>query len=102
MPLATPMAAKFTAWRPEPQKRFSDTPVTSFGQPAASAAMAADAGALLADLLHAAGDHVLDVAQVEAGALAGRSAPAPGAPADGRPRARRSPCPFRAACARRR
>ena len=35
------MAAKLTAWSPEPQKRLSVTPVTSTGQPAASTALRA-------------------------------------------------------------
>ncbi len=40
-PDATPMAAKLMAWRPEPQKRLSDTPLISMGQPAASTALRA-------------------------------------------------------------
>src|SRR3954469_8955923 len=33
------MAAKLMAWRPEPQKRLTVVPVTSWGQPAASTAL---------------------------------------------------------------
>ena len=33
-PDITPIAAKFTAWSPEPQNRFKVTPVTSSGHPA--------------------------------------------------------------------
>ena len=40
-PLATPMAAKFTACSPEPQKRFRLTPPTCSGQSAASTAFRA-------------------------------------------------------------
>ena len=40
-PDATARAAKFTACRPEPQKRLSVMPVTSMGQPAASTALRA-------------------------------------------------------------
>ena len=38
-PDITPIAAKFTAWRPEPQKRLSVTPVTTSGQSAAMRAL---------------------------------------------------------------
>ena len=38
-PDITPMAAKLMAWRPEPQKRLTVVPVTSWGQPAASTAL---------------------------------------------------------------
>ncbi len=41
MPESTPVAAKFTACKPEPQKRLSVTAVTSCGQSAASTALRA-------------------------------------------------------------
>ena len=46
-PLTTPMAAKFTACRPEPQKRLSVTPVTVVGPAGGEDRVARDARALL-------------------------------------------------------
>ncbi len=40
-PLITPIAAKFTACKPLPQKRLSDTPDTCSGHPAARTALRA-------------------------------------------------------------
>ena len=53
------MAAKLMAWRPEPQKRLIDAPVTR--RPVGGEhGVAGDVGALLADLGDAADDHVVD------------------------------------------
>ena len=104
-PAITPSAAKFTACWPEPQKRFSVTPLAaSYGQPAFSTAMRAMHAPCSPTAVHAAGDDVLDVARVDAGARGERAEALRQEllRMDAR-RAPRSPsCPCRAACARRR
>ena len=96
----TAIAAKLTPWRPEPQKRFSDTPVTDVAaSPRSRTACRRDARALLARLLDAADHDVLDVGEVESGADGGRSAPAPSSSCGWRPE--RRPAPFLPATTRR-
>ena len=69
VPDMTPMAAKLTACRPEPQKRLSVTPVTSTGQPAASTALRAMLAPCSPAWETQPIDDVVDVAGVDAGAL---------------------------------
>ena len=104
-PAITPIAAKFTACWPEPQKRFRVTPLARLRIPARGEhGVARDAGGLVVDVRDAAGDEVLDVRGIDAGALLrARSGTARAAPADGCRRAPRCPsCPCRAASAPRR
>ena len=103
-PDMTPIAAKFTAWRPEPQKRFTVVPPTSLGPARVEHGVAREVRALLARLRDAADDHVVDVFGSSPDFFASpfeRSAR--GAPAGGCPRARPfRPCRARAGCGRRR
>jgi hypothetical protein len=66
-PAMTPCAAKCAACCDEPHCRSRVVAGTDSGRPAPS--VATDVERLLADLVHAAGDHVVDELRVDAGAL---------------------------------
>ena len=68
-PEATSAAPKLTACWAEPHWRSTVVAGVSTGRPACSQALRPDVEALLADLLDAAGDHVLDGVGGDAGAL---------------------------------
>ena len=68
-PAAISAAAKFTACWAEPHWRSTVVAGVSTGSPACSQALRATLNDLLAVLLHAAGDDVLDLAGVDPGAL---------------------------------
>ena len=68
-PEATSAAAKLTACWAEPHWRSIVVAGVSIGRPASSQALRPMLIALLAELLHAAGDDVLDLGGVDAGAL---------------------------------
>ena len=68
-PAAISAAAKFTACWAEPHWRSTVVAGVSIGQPGLQPGVAADVEHLLAVLLDAAGDHVLDLGGVDARAL---------------------------------
>ena len=68
-PAPTSAAPKLTACWAEPHWRSTVVAGVSIGRPGLQPGVAADVEGLLADLLDAAGDHVLDVARRDAGAL---------------------------------
>ena len=78
MPAAISAAPKLTACWAEPHWRSTVVAAASIGSPSCSQALRATLKRLLAELLHAAGDDVLDLGRVDAGAvehLACRSCP---------------------------
>ena len=72
-PTAIAWAAALIACRPEPHRRLTVRPPTSTGKPASSAAIRADVAVVLARLIGAAEDDVLDDRGVDAGTVDDRA-----------------------------
>ena len=68
-PAAIACAAEFTAWSPLPQSRLTVSPPTSTGQPGEEQRHPGHVAVVLAGLVRATEDHVLDQRRVDPGAV---------------------------------